>query len=70
MNFYKGIDNHAEIKTILKEFEVKYEKERDIEFFSEIMNGIEEDYPSVQNLSMVLERILVYLVNREANTNR
>jgi hypothetical protein len=64
-NFYKGIDNTVEIKLILNQYEVAYEKESDVEFFDELQNGILEDYPNTPNLSIVLERILVYLVNRD-----
>ena len=49
----------------MKKYEIAYEKEMDVEFFDELMNGIEEDYPKVLNLNVVLERILVYLVNRD-----
>ena len=65
VDFYKDISNHIEIKDILKKYEIAYEKEMDVEFFDELMNGIEEDYPKVLNLNVVLERILVYLVNRD-----
>jgi len=63
--FYKGIANHVEIKKILKEYEVKYDKEKDIEFFDELITGILEDHPAVSNLDIVLERILIYIVNRD-----
>jgi hypothetical protein len=63
--FFKGIVNTAEIKLILKQYEVAYEKESDIEFFDELQNGIIEDHPNTENLSIVLERILCYLVNRD-----
>ena len=63
--FFKDIPNHIQIKKILQKYEIKYEKENDIEFFDELINGISEDYPKVQYLTIVLERILVYLVNRD-----
>ena len=64
-NFYKDIDNKNDIQLILKQYEVAYEKEKDVEFFDELQNGILEDYPNTPNLSIVLERILIYLVNRD-----
>ena len=64
-NFYKDIDNKNDIQLILKQYEVAYEKESDVEFFDELQNGILEDYPNTPNLSTVLERILIYLVNRD-----
>lgn len=64
-NFYKDIDNKNDIQLILKQYEVAYEKESDVEFFDELQNGILEDYPNTPNLSIVLERILIYLVNRD-----
>jgi len=64
-NFYKDIDNKNDIQLILKQYEVAYEKESDVEFFDELQNGIMEDYPNTPNLSIVLERILIYLVNRD-----
>lgn len=64
-NFYKNIDNKNDIQLILKQYEVAYEKESDVEFFDELQNGILEDYPNTPNLSIVLERILIYLVNRD-----
>ena len=63
--FFKDIPNYIQIKKILQKYEIKYEKENDIEFFDELINGISEDYPKVQYLTIVLERILVYLVNRD-----
>ena len=47
--FYKGIANHVEIKQILKEYEVKYDKEKDIEFFDELITGILEDHVKIPN---------------------
>jgi len=67
-NFYHGIDNKNDIQLILKQYEVAYEKESDVEFFDELQNGILEDYPNTPNLSNVLERILIYLVNRDLNS--
>lgn len=67
-NFYHGIDNKNDIQLILKQYEVAYEKESDVEFFDELQNGILEDYPNTPNLSIVLERILIYLVNRDLNS--
>ena len=64
-DFYKDIDNKNDIQLILKQYEVAYEKEKDVEFFDELQNGILEDYPNTPNLSTVLERILIYLVNRD-----
>ena len=64
-DFYKDIDNKNDIQLILKQYEVVYEKEKDVEFFDELQNGIMEDYPNTPNLSIVLERILIYLVNRD-----
>lgn len=64
-NFYRDIDNKNDIQQILKQYEVAYEKESDVEFFDELQNGILEDYPNTPNLSIVLERILIYLVNRD-----
>tara|TARA_B100000780_G_C21002785_1_gene401235 strand:- start:625 stop:846 length:222 start_codon:yes stop_codon:yes gene_type:complete len=64
-NFYKNIDNKNDIQLILKQYEVAYEKESDVEFFDELQNGILEDYPNTPNLATVLERILIYLVNRD-----
>lgn len=64
-NFYKDIDNKNDLQLILKQYEVAYEKESDVEFFDELQNGILEDYPNTPNLSTVLERILIYLVNRD-----
>tara|TARA_B110000967_G_C18660019_1_gene447701 strand:- start:573 stop:782 length:210 start_codon:yes stop_codon:yes gene_type:complete len=63
--FYKGITNHIKIKQILKEYEIVYDKEQDIEFFDELINGITEDYPTVSGLDIVLERILIHMVNRD-----
>jgi hypothetical protein len=63
--FYKGIENHVKIKQILKEYEVTYDKEQDIEFFDELINGITEDNPAVPGLDIVLERILIYMVKRD-----
>lgn len=65
MDFYKDVSNHLQIKKILNKYEIEYEKEKDVEVFDELINGIEEDYPKVPNLTMVLERILVFLVNRD-----
>ena len=64
-DFYKDIDNKNDIQLILKQYDVAYEKEKDVEFFDELQNGILEDYPNTPNLSTVLERILIYLVNRD-----
>lgn len=64
-NFYQDIANSDEIQLILKQYEVAYAKEKDVEFFDELQNGILEDYPNTPNLSIVLERILIYLVNRD-----
>lgn len=36
----------------------------------ELINGISEYYPKVQYLTVVLERILVYLVNRDLYIGR
>lgn len=63
--FYKGIANHVQIKQILKEYEVKYDKEEDVEFFDELLSGILEEYPTVNDLDIVLERILIHIVNRD-----
>ena len=63
--FYKGITNHIKIKQILKEYEIVYDKEKDIEFFDELVTGILEEHPAVSNLDIVLERILIYLANRD-----
>lgn len=65
MDFYAEIPNHIQIKQILKKYEIEYENEKDVEFFDELINGISEDYPKVPNLTVVLERILVFLVNRD-----
>mgnify|MGYP006077297473 CR=1 FL=1 len=64
-DFYKDILNTVEIQNILKKYNIVYDKETDVEFFDELIYGIEEDYPNVANLSVVLERILIYLVNRD-----
>ena len=53
------------IKQILKGYEVTYDKEQDIEFFDELINGITEDNPAVPGLDIVLERILIYMVKRD-----
>ena len=63
--FYKGIENHVIIKQILKEYDITYDKEQDIEFFDELINGITEDNPAVPGLDIVLERILIYMVKRD-----
>jgi hypothetical protein len=63
--FYKGIENHVKIKQILKGYEVTYDKEQDIEFFDELINGITEDNPAVPGLDIVLERILIHMVKRD-----
>jgi len=64
-DFYKDILNTVEIQNILKKYNIVYDKETDVEFFDELIYSIEEDYPNVANLSVVLERILIYLVNRD-----
>lgn len=64
-DFFKGIDNHVQIKKILQEYEVQYEAEKDLQFFDELQGGILEDYPDVSNLKSVLQRIVVYLSNRD-----
>tara|TARA_B110000093_G_C12968023_1_gene410679 strand:+ start:1775 stop:1984 length:210 start_codon:yes stop_codon:yes gene_type:complete len=64
-DFFKGIDNHVKIKHILKEYEVQYEAEEDLEFFDELQDGIMEDYPNISNLEVVLKRIVIYLSNRD-----
>jgi len=64
-NFFEFVDNHVEIKKILQGYEVKYEAEKDLEFFEELQAGILEDYPNVSNLETVLERIVVYLTTRD-----
>ena len=63
--FYKDIHNHLEIKQILQEYDVKYDKETDLDFFDELTNVILEEYPAVSNLDIVLERILIYLTKRD-----
>tara|TARA_B110000967_G_C18623853_1_gene430167 strand:+ start:254 stop:463 length:210 start_codon:yes stop_codon:yes gene_type:complete len=63
--FYKGIKNHIMIKQILKEYDITYDKEQDIEFFDELINGITEDNPAVPGLDIVLERILIHMVKRD-----
>tara|TARA_B100000795_G_scaffold222359_1_gene177252 strand:+ start:1301 stop:1504 length:204 start_codon:yes stop_codon:yes gene_type:complete len=64
MDFYKNIKNHLEIKEILQKYEID-EKEKDVEFFDKLITGISEDYPDVLNLTVVLERILVFIVRRD-----
>jgi len=64
VDFYKDIDNHLQIKAVLEQFEIEYENENDVEFFDELMSGILEEYPTVQNLKVVLDRILVHIVNK------
>lgn len=65
MDFFQNIKNHVEIRNILQEYEIEYEKEKDVEFFDELITGITENYPNVPNLSIVLERILIFLVKRD-----
>lgn len=65
MDFFQNIKNHVEIRNILQEYEIEYEKEKDVEFFDELITGITENYPTVPNLSIVLERILIFLVKRD-----
>ena len=64
-DFYKDAIDTVEIQNILKKYNIVYDKETDVEFFDELIYSIEEDYPNVANLSVVLERILIYLVNRD-----
>ena len=64
-DFFQCIENHIEIKNILKKYEVQYENEKDLEFFDELRDGIMEDYPNISNLDIVLERIVIYLANRD-----
>ena len=67
-DFFESVHNHVEIKKILQEYEVKYEAEKDLEFFEELQAGILEDYPNVSNLETVLERIVVYLATKNLHT--
>jgi predicted HAD superfamily hydrolase len=64
-DFFQCIENHIEIKNILKKYEVQYEDEKDLEFFDELQNGILEDYPNISNLEIVLQRIVIYLTSRD-----
>lgn len=64
-DFFRGIDNHVQIKKILKEYGVQYEAEKDLEFFDELQDGILEDYPDISNLKIVLQRIVDYLSSRD-----
>ena len=64
-DFFQCIENHNEIKNILKKYEVQYEDEKDLEFFDELQNGILEDYPNISNLEIVLQRIVIYLTSRD-----
>ncbi len=66
IDLYKNVNNQDEIDSILKEYEIEIENETDVEFFNELIYGIVEDYPMVRNLETVLERILIYLVNKQS----
>jgi aspartyl-tRNA synthetase len=63
MDFYKDVSNYLQITKILNKYEI--ENEKDVEKFDELINVIAEAHPAVPNLTMVLERILVFLVNRD-----
>ena len=61
---YKDVQNRLEIETILKQYDVDMETEaQDIVKFSQLILDMVEENPSVDDLEMVLNRLLSLLLN-------
>lgn len=60
--FYKNIENHAAIRTLLESYEIEKCME-DLEFFTEFSSELPDEYPHVPNLQVVLERMLIQRLN-------
>ena len=63
IGFYKDVDNVAEIQTLFKQYEIEIIA-KDSSHYSEIYLDIVEENLTIANLELVMERILVYLLNK------
>ena len=61
LDFYKGVDNDKEILILLKEYEMGTIVQ-DVEHFTAMRHDMVDEHPNVQNLEMVLDRILEYIL--------
>lgn len=63
LGFYKDVDNVAEIQALFKQYEIEIIA-KDSCHYSEIYLDIVEENSTIANLELVMERILVYLLNK------
>ena len=61
--FYKDVDNVAEIQTLFKQYEIEIIA-KDISHYSDMYLDLVDEHPTIANLELVMERILVYLLNK------